>query len=123
MPRSISGEEMDNSISKALQELREQWHSMSQHAQQPLDAEIFAMKEEILLQKEAEIETLEKQLGMTCAGRGAKVSDEFKFVVDEQGKLLELTLNPQFLSANKDLHDAEMSMYASRVASEHLGMI
>lgn len=65
MPRETSGNYADESLQKAIQELREQWNSMSEYAQQPMDANILAMKEEQISQKDEEIQTLEKQLGAT----------------------------------------------------------
>jgi hypothetical protein len=67
MPREMSGNYADESLQKAVQELREQWNSMSEYAQQPMDAAILAMKEEQIVQKDEEIQTLEKQLGTNLA--------------------------------------------------------
>ncbi|RKP12355.1 Afadin and alpha-actinin-binding-domain-containing protein, partial [Piptocephalis cylindrospora] len=83
--RAREGKGTHEEVAQLIRDIHTQYEHLMLQAQAPADAEILEMKEEALATREAEIDLLQRQ------------SEEYKYVIEEQGKLIEMTLAPDFI--------------------------
>lgn len=93
--RSRESKGTHEEVVQLIRDIHTQYEHLMLQAQAPADAEILEMKEEALATREAEIDLLQRQ------------SEEYKYVIEEQGKLIEMTLSPDFIQGKKAIGDLE----------------
>ncbi|KAI9597471.1 Afadin and alpha-actinin-binding-domain-containing protein [Syncephalis fuscata] len=85
LPSSMAGTSIAEEVRDMVARLRVQWEAMTLQALAPIDAEVLATKEQVLQEKDIELEALRRQL------------DEYSYVIKEQEKLMDLALSPDMV--------------------------